>query len=74
MALACGQLGERGKLLPGVLLQQAVQVLQNGSNGGCNMQDLFNLCWICSSAGPAAMCATCAAAGCCMQACVGPCS
>jgi hypothetical protein len=44
-ALACGKLGYRGTLLPGALLQQAVQLLQDGSRGGFNMQELCNLCW-----------------------------
>jgi hypothetical protein len=45
MAWACGQLGYRGKLLPGVLLQQAVLLLQDSRTHSFTMQRLCNLCW-----------------------------
>jgi uncharacterized protein (DUF1499 family) len=45
MAWACGHLGYKGKLLPVVLLQQAVQSQQDSNRGICNLQELCNLCW-----------------------------
>jgi hypothetical protein len=45
MAWACGELGYRGKLLPGVLLQQAVNMLQGGGSGSFTLQHMCNLCW-----------------------------
>jgi hypothetical protein len=43
MAWGCGQLGY--KLLPGVLLQQAVKLLQDGAAGSFSAQGVCNLCW-----------------------------
>jgi hypothetical protein len=46
MAWACGQLGYTGKLLPGALLQQAVQPqFQDSRTRSLNMQEVCNLCW-----------------------------
>jgi hypothetical protein len=45
MAWACGELGYKGKLLPGVLLQQAVQLLQGSKAGSFTAQGMCNLCW-----------------------------
>jgi hypothetical protein len=44
MAWACGQLGHKGRLLPGVLLQQAVK-LQAGTPGSLTSQGRINPCW-----------------------------
>jgi hypothetical protein len=45
MAWACGQLGYRGRLLPGALLQQAVELLQGKDMDSFTIQGLCNLCW-----------------------------
>ena len=45
MAWACGQLGYRGQLLPGKLLQQAANLQPDGGAGSFKLQELCNLCW-----------------------------
>jgi hypothetical protein len=44
MAWACGQVGYKGRLVPEVLLQQAVE-LQAVKASRPNLQELCNLCW-----------------------------
>jgi hypothetical protein len=45
MAWACGRLAYAVQLLPGLLLQQAVKLLQDGGTGSFKSQELCNLCW-----------------------------
>jgi hypothetical protein len=45
MAWACGELGRKGKLLPRVLLQQLVHLLQHSTICSYTMQNLCNSCW-----------------------------
>jgi hypothetical protein len=45
LAAACCQLGYSSNVLPGVLLQQAIQVHLDSTASSCSMRDVCDLCW-----------------------------